>query len=258
MTDRAALLRAILEDPADDAPRLVYADWLDEHGDIARAEFIRLQCTLARPDAPEPECDYPFPNLRAIGKFTKRCRCPCCRLRRREWTIWRHHGCDWQGEYLRPIVEEDVRESLATGRPLRDGRNWLDPATRCEFARGLIATICLPAAAFFEHAAALFAAHPITSVRLTDREPGQFGNTRRWYWTMQTTDTTYPKHTLPPDLMALVGGRPVHGPVCGDERFTRDWDTDTEAVAAMSSACIAFGREAAGLPPLPGPVGSAT
>src|SRR5262245_23642963 len=27
----SALFRAILADPADDAPRLVYADWLDEH-----------------------------------------------------------------------------------------------------------------------------------------------------------------------------------------------------------------------------------
>src|SRR5262249_49526080 len=28
---------------------LVYADWLDDHGDADRAEFIRLQCELARP-----------------------------------------------------------------------------------------------------------------------------------------------------------------------------------------------------------------
>ena len=44
----AALLAAIRAAPADDAPRLVYADWLDEHGQPERAEFIRLQCELAR------------------------------------------------------------------------------------------------------------------------------------------------------------------------------------------------------------------
>ena len=44
----AAFLRAILEDPDDDTSRLVYADWLDEHGDPDRAEFIRVQCALAR------------------------------------------------------------------------------------------------------------------------------------------------------------------------------------------------------------------
>ena len=44
-------LRAICEQPADDAPRLIYADWLEEHGDPDRAEFIRLQVALDhRPD----------------------------------------------------------------------------------------------------------------------------------------------------------------------------------------------------------------
>src|SRR3954470_21924045 len=46
--DRAAFLRAIAENPDDDLPRLVYADWLDEHGEPERAEFIRVQCELAR------------------------------------------------------------------------------------------------------------------------------------------------------------------------------------------------------------------
>lgn len=53
-----ALYRAILAAPHDDTPRLVYADWLDESADglpptaaraqKARAEFIRVQCKLAR------------------------------------------------------------------------------------------------------------------------------------------------------------------------------------------------------------------
>ena len=32
-----AFLQAIREAPEDDTPRLVYSDWLDEHGDPARA-----------------------------------------------------------------------------------------------------------------------------------------------------------------------------------------------------------------------------
>jgi uncharacterized protein (TIGR02996 family) len=38
------LFRAVCENPADDMPRLVYADWLQENGHPERAEFIRLQC----------------------------------------------------------------------------------------------------------------------------------------------------------------------------------------------------------------------
>lgn len=44
-----ALLASVLANPDDHAPRLVYADWLDETGtDPARAEFIRAWCFLAR------------------------------------------------------------------------------------------------------------------------------------------------------------------------------------------------------------------
>ena len=42
-----ALLDAARRDPHDNAPRMVLADWLDEHGDADRAAFIRLQLMLA-------------------------------------------------------------------------------------------------------------------------------------------------------------------------------------------------------------------
>jgi uncharacterized protein (TIGR02996 family) len=40
--DEAAFVRAVAAAPHDDAPRLVYADWLDDHGMPHRARFIRL------------------------------------------------------------------------------------------------------------------------------------------------------------------------------------------------------------------------
>jgi uncharacterized protein (TIGR02996 family) len=46
MTDERALFAAICEHPEEDTPRLMYADWLEEHGDedtLAQAEFIRTQ-----------------------------------------------------------------------------------------------------------------------------------------------------------------------------------------------------------------------
>ncbi len=48
MNEREALLRAVCENPDEDTPRLVFADWLQENGDEARAEFIRVQIALAR------------------------------------------------------------------------------------------------------------------------------------------------------------------------------------------------------------------
>src|SRR4051812_5173157 len=48
MDDPAALLAAVCDRPDDDTPRLVYADWLDDHGDPDYARFIRAQVELAR------------------------------------------------------------------------------------------------------------------------------------------------------------------------------------------------------------------
>src|SRR5262245_31886156 len=59
VTSAESLLQAILESPDDDAPRLVYADWLEEHGtseaEKAWAEFIRLQVAA---DGREEDPDF--------------------------------------------------------------------------------------------------------------------------------------------------------------------------------------------------------
>jgi uncharacterized protein (TIGR02996 family) len=47
-TDEQPFLDAIFARYHDDAPRLVYADYLDEAGDPARAELVRVQVALAR------------------------------------------------------------------------------------------------------------------------------------------------------------------------------------------------------------------
>jgi uncharacterized protein (TIGR02996 family) len=48
MTDREALLRAVIARPDDDAPRLAFADWCREHGDAERADLIEVGCDSAR------------------------------------------------------------------------------------------------------------------------------------------------------------------------------------------------------------------
>lgn len=46
MSEQAAFIKAIVQSPDDDLPRLVYADWLEENGSSDRAEFIRVQCRI--------------------------------------------------------------------------------------------------------------------------------------------------------------------------------------------------------------------
>ncbi len=72
-----AFLDDIVADPDDDAPRLVYADWLDENGQPERAEFIRVQISLSR----LPEWD----GARV-------------RLTLREKALLKEHGEAWKAE----------------------------------------------------------------------------------------------------------------------------------------------------------------
>jgi uncharacterized protein (TIGR02996 family) len=58
--EERAFFDRIRDEPADDGPRLIYADWLAEHGQPDRAEFVRLQCALDR----LPDDDPRRPELR--------------------------------------------------------------------------------------------------------------------------------------------------------------------------------------------------
>src|SRR5262245_31133795 len=73
----APFLQAIADHPDDDRPRLVFADWLDEHGDADRAEYIRAQCDRARLGEDDP-------------RFAA--------LNQREEELMRRHRRDWLGE----------------------------------------------------------------------------------------------------------------------------------------------------------------
>jgi uncharacterized protein (TIGR02996 family) len=46
MNERGVFIRGIAADPDDDAPRPAFADWLDEHGERDRIEFVRVQIEL--------------------------------------------------------------------------------------------------------------------------------------------------------------------------------------------------------------------
>lgn len=75
MTEDSDFVRAIEAKPDDDIPRLIYADWLDDRGESARAEFIRLQIELASID----EFDPRWPELT-----------------HREQALIREHGHRWK------------------------------------------------------------------------------------------------------------------------------------------------------------------
>jgi uncharacterized protein (TIGR02996 family) len=109
MSDREAFLRAIWERPHDDLPRLIYADWLDEHGEPERAEFIRVQCEVAGGSPGEPRLEQ---------------------LRARERDLRWRHGRAWgRGPFHRgfqvPFAQMSGEEFVAAGDDLfRDAPLW--------------------------------------------------------------------------------------------------------------------------------------
>jgi uncharacterized protein (TIGR02996 family) len=178
MSDGDSLYRAILINPADNGPRLIYADWLEEHGDLERAELIRLMVH--------------FPRDRA------RYRPP------RSGSVY------WP-----------------------DAPGWITYEVR----RGFVAEIGCPTELFLAHAGDLFARHPITRVQLSVR-----------------TVAVRLDGTIGEDISAgmPVLLRPWPAVLFPDmpKGAEQSFPSVARAQKALSDAAVAFGRRAAGLPPL--------
>jgi uncharacterized protein (TIGR02996 family) len=50
-----AFIRAIQADPQEEAPRLIYADWLEEHDNFPAADYLRIETRLAKLPLESPE-----------------------------------------------------------------------------------------------------------------------------------------------------------------------------------------------------------
>jgi len=261
VTDERDLLRAVFATPDDDLPRLVLADWWDEHGQPERAEFVRLAIAL------DDQTDTGW-SARRIGDVMDR----LAHLHRASLGLWGMRGAGrmtW-ASYISPTLFDD---------------HIVHPHNPAQlFRRGWVESVRLPLAAFLGEtcefcsgrghfqtsgsyaecprckgpngkgtgrvggcAAELFASQPVTRVEVTDREPEQFGNTREWFWVETTPDTTYFRYSLPGELFGLLGTprltpTPAH---C--------YPTRAAALDALSAALVQWGRQLAGLTALPSP-----
>lgn len=232
--EAAGLLRDILEHPHDDTPRLVYADWLEDAGEGARAEFIRVQIELAH----HPEEVAWLQNMPVES-----------------WT-----GTD---KVRKILVEADGL--LRRERELLDANDFVDfPGYMIEwqFRRGFVERITLPMADYFKHAAELFGAHPIVEVRLSDRHAaaGRHGwhgwaaipsIAGRSYWVfLKDMDRPVQEdHWLPLDFRDSViaaGGEPLSEHESGGLNVV-SFSTSDAAESALSRAAVAYGRAVAGL-----------
>lgn len=124
--DERRLLDAVVAEPDQDAPRLVYADWLITRTDpqlAARGELIVVQCALEQ--------------LQDTDEHN--------RLKARDFELVERHGNTWCAHVGLGAVRY----------------NWYDSEWEADFQRGFIETVSLPASEYPGVAGPLFTNEPV-------------------------------------------------------------------------------------------------
>lgn len=124
MTERESLLQTVMEGPADDMARLVYADWLEENGtpeDQRQVEFIRVGVELAK----TPEVLRPIMSVYSIretltgndemGRYTAKLNQAYFELQRREHALMPER-------HVRYVFRDDLRDARHVAR--HSGEGW--------------------------------------------------------------------------------------------------------------------------------------
>jgi uncharacterized protein (TIGR02996 family) len=128
-----SFLQAILDAPEDDNVRLIFADWLEEHGQPERAEFIRVRCALARMDDLDPRYDT---------------------LRIRAKELFEQHGEGWKKEV--PKLE----------------KGFFHVNVHSQFVRGFVEQVTLRHwKSFNTQAKTIFASAPVRHVHIVTLKP---------------------------------------------------------------------------------------
>jgi uncharacterized protein (TIGR02996 family) len=225
-TEHPGFLADIVANPADDTPRLVYADWLDEHGDGDRAEFIRVQCEIeGLREANVIACDRTGDLLTEWGKFTPRCRCRPCRLRRREYLCSRRH------------IHVEWEWGVCPG------------GVRFGWERGFLESASLPLADWWQYGPDVVRLCPtLRSAWLTDREPAAHAGrlARVYYWVggfgppVPCTANGWEAHYIPAEWLSAM-----EPPLTSDHSHGyQGWPTREEATRGLSDVALAWARAA--------------
>ncbi len=228
MTDESQLLLyAVLDNPGEDAPRSALADWLQENGETPfhrwYGEFIAAQ--LRR----EPWGDRNLWSDSLVGPVAKYLNVYGVQLRP-HWDDATSPITYWRG------VDPTLKSRLDS--PL------------FEFHRGFCRRVSLTMDEFLRLVIVLFKRHPIEDVAIRNFGWSYFGATRYsgQVWRININNL--------PSTQSGRGGADYHLPVAfggildGGEEVAngygdREYPTEADALAALSRACVAFGRKLA-------------
>jgi uncharacterized protein (TIGR02996 family) len=145
-----AFVQAILENPADETLRLIFSDWLEENGDPARAEVIRVECHLDRLLTASP-------NRHALVFRARQLLCT-------SGGLFRYEGNLSEG------VEADDQHLVGA-----HGRRWATPIADLVnywgFRRGFVEEVGMTGRQFVADAETLFRLAPVGHVELSNVMP---------------------------------------------------------------------------------------
>lgn len=235
--EEESLLASVLAAPADDLPRLVYADWLTEHGREDYAEFIRVQLELAGMPYMGFDPRYSLPE-------------PWQSLRWRERELWSRATAEWIGA-APPLPPEYFRGGPPT--PVfrtDDFRGWVEyhagelrsrPTLR--FHRGFVASVSGNLDDLCSHLPGLLRRHPHPVIAVQDRLPDRWSEPAdgvfRTRWTWYGSGYAHNRaaaHYLP---WAVFFSLPPESPPADDRTPVlpwRDYPSHQEAMDAMVAA----------------------
>lgn len=247
LTDREALLRAIVSDPADLQPRREYADWLEEHGDLDRSEFIRVQLEIAA----LPECPICMDGGVYAPSYdsgdTSECHCRGTKLRKRERELLEKNYRQWwigPGSSYIPVAANSIA-----------GNEIGIIAMLTTFRNGFVEVISCTIGDWLKHGREIVLQASVTQV-VVDREPfeGSYEDKMWFMWDCMldgddsTADNFY---RIPENLFYCLQGGAVYGMYFSTQKPASYLYSSRElALAALSQACIRWARTQAGLPEL--------
>jgi uncharacterized protein (TIGR02996 family) len=205
--------QAVIARPDDDGPRLEYAKIAEAYGRVERAEFIRVQCELARRG---------LENAWGDGSD----------LRRRQHQLWQLILPTFKpAEILMISFDQDSEADLGEG-------------SYALVRRGFVDTVFMTMAQLLTHGPAICREYPVREVTITGLPPiqasgGDQGLLDEFRWFAGDYLEDYPETLvidgagIPREIFDhLEGGSPHHG------SWVRTYKTREAAMLALSVACI--------------------
>lgn len=245
MTTSTSLFRAILENPRDDALRLVYSDALEEEGRTDHAAFVRTQIELATGDfgctSTLYECVDFLDDEEEVLPYLRDCGCDKCKA----WAKLK-----LREDLLFAILKKDLDASVYGFAELScdDGKFRKERTyyPRALVRRGFVEEVSASTTELgrMTRIEKLFSETPILKFTLEDKRPGLTtdGTYAWWFGIHQGSDS---------EIHEAIFNQLRSGIILFDlSRGMVEYDTQEEAMVALSDACVSYGRKLAGLSPL--------